>query len=205
MLKLLCLISPYLAVALRESIWEWGSAGENVYLRTYQRIFCGRSWSKSSLALLIPAGWLELLSLTQQAIFVKRAGEERPIQMCGHIIKSLNLSMPDRTRLRGQIIKGFSLSEPISLAFLSPQAACRVPALRAVLRGGATAASVPTGLAGLLPLHTSRCVMVQAAQQLWWAQAVCVGAAVLCPVLICSNKPSLGCVFWRCLVAPLKC
>lgn len=98
--------------------------------------------------------------LTQQAIFVKLVGEEWPIQMCGCIIKSFNLSMPDRTRVCGQIIKGLGLSEPISPAFLSPQAVRAVsPALWAVLHGGTPAASVPTDLAGLLPLYTSRCMM----------------------------------------------
>ena len=41
------------------------------------------------------------LSLTQQAIFVKVVEEECPTQMCGRIIKSFNLSMPDRTQVRG--------------------------------------------------------------------------------------------------------
>lgn len=40
-------------------------------------------------------------SLTQHAIFVKVVEEEWPTQMCGHIIKSFNLSMPDRTRVCG--------------------------------------------------------------------------------------------------------
>lgn len=39
--------------------------------------------------------------------------------MCGHIIKSFNLSMPDQTGVCGQIIKGSSLSEPIYNLFLS--------------------------------------------------------------------------------------
>lgn len=41
------------------------------------------------------------LSLTQQAIFVKVVEEEHPTQMCGCIIKSFNLSMPDRPQVRG--------------------------------------------------------------------------------------------------------
>lgn len=41
------------------------------------------------------------VSLTQHAIFVEVVEEEWPTQMCGHIIKSFNLSMPDRTRVCG--------------------------------------------------------------------------------------------------------
>lgn len=41
------------------------------------------------------------VSLTQHAIFMKVVEEEWPTQMCGHIIKSFNLSMPDRTRVCG--------------------------------------------------------------------------------------------------------
>jgi len=41
------------------------------------------------------------LSLTQQTIFAKVVEEECPTQMCGRIIKSFNLSMPDRTQVRG--------------------------------------------------------------------------------------------------------
>lgn len=59
------------------------------------------------------------VSSTQPAIFVEVVEEEWPTQMCGHIIKSFNLSMPDQTGVCGQIIKGSSLSEPIYNLFLS--------------------------------------------------------------------------------------
>lgn len=42
-----------------------------------------------------------MLSLAEQAISVKVVEEECPTRMCRRIIRSFNLSMPDRTQMRG--------------------------------------------------------------------------------------------------------
>lgn len=104
MLKLLHLIAPYLAVAFGECVWEEGSTGlcwrsvvEVLSKNLLGEKFCQRAVKSFAhvAVLLVP------LSLIQQAIFVKVVEEECPTQMCGHIIRSFNLSMPDRTKLCG--------------------------------------------------------------------------------------------------------
>lgn len=124
MLKLLHLIAPYLVAAFGESVQEQGSAGEGLWwrsaLETAAKNLSGERFCQRVVKCFAHATVLVVsLSLTQQAIFVEVVEEECPTQMCGRIIKSFNLSMPDRTPVRGKIIKGFSLSELIYYLFFS--------------------------------------------------------------------------------------
>lgn len=68
---------------------------------SHQRICWGRKFVRLVNIFVHVAAIRVSLSLTDQAIFVKVVEEECPNQMCGRIIKSFNLSMPDRTRVRG--------------------------------------------------------------------------------------------------------
>lgn len=101
MLRLLHLIAPYLAVAVGESVREQGSAGEGPCWRSVVEVasknLLGEKFFSKSRQECYSCCSVFRVSLTQQAIFVEVVEEECPTQTCGRIIKSFNLSMPDRT------------------------------------------------------------------------------------------------------------
>lgn len=106
MLKLLHLTAPCLAAAFGESVQEQGSAGEGLWWRSapetaaknlFGEKFCQRVAKHFAHVTVLVVS----LSLTQEAIFVEVVEEECPTHMCGRIIKSFNLSMPDQTPVCG--------------------------------------------------------------------------------------------------------